>query len=402
MKPARRIRTKARAIVDAMMRPYFDAVIAEIRHGHGPGETDIAEPASPTGVPSDVFHGMLHELRTIELERIRGSYERAVSVGASGSWYFEWFEGAVGPLVEHVGVEAFEPEPDDLPEYVTWRPTTADRFDGIESSSVDVVFAGQTSEHLWADELAGFLSQARRVLRPDGRLVLDSPNRLVTQWLDWSHGGHSVELSAGEITELAELAGFRVESLRGVWRCRFGDTVLGLEEGLGDGAQVVRRITDAALHPDDSFVWWLVARPDSTGDDDEVRERCRSLFAEHWPTRVCRGMWPGTGHPGPDVLPGEPVRLESLPFMLHDGRFQITIRPETGDLGSVTDASMELTLPGRHPVRHLGLAEAERSPGTITWEFDQSELMFALTLTVTIASSSPFRLAMPIGIEQVH
>jgi SAM-dependent methyltransferase len=384
------------------MRPYVDTITAEIQRANHPESGSPADPESTAGVPSDVFHGMLHELRTIELERSRGSYERVVSVGASGRWYFDWFEGAIGPVLEHVGVEAFEPEPHDLPSYVTWRPTTADRFDGIESSSVDVVFAGQTSEHLWADELAGFLNQARRVLRADGRLILDSPNRLVTQWLAWSHGGHSVELSADEISELVELAGFRVESIRGVWRCRFGDVVLGLEEGLDDGAQVVRRITDAAALPDDSFVWWLIARPEGVGDETMVRDRCRSLFAEHWSTRVCRGMWAGPGHPGPDVEPGTQLRLESLPFMLHQGRFRVVLAPERGDLSGIVDASMELTLPGHHPVLRLELGDGAHSPSEIRWEFDQPELMFALTLSITVRSSSPLRIAMPLSIEEVE
>lgn len=402
MKPQQRVRAGVRGFADAVMRPYVDTITAEIGRAN---DADGAAPAPSeltAGVPSDVFHGMLHELRTIELERSRGSYERVVSVGASGRWYFDWFEQAVGPVLEHVGVEAFEPEPDDLPSYVTWRPTTADRFDGIESSSVDVVFAGQTSEHLWADELAGFLNQARRVLRPDGQLILDSPNRLVTQWLAWSHGGHSVELSAAEISELVELAGFRVESVRGVWRCRFDDVVLGLEEGLDNGAQVVRRITDAAARPDDSFVWWLVARPDGVGDDIKVRDRCRALFAEHWSTRVSRGMWTGPGHSGPDVVPGTPLRLESLPFMLHEGRFRVTITPERGDFDGIVDASMELTLPGNHPVLRLELADGVHSSRAILWEFDQPELMFALALSVTVRSSAPLRIALPLAIEEVQ
>ena len=40
---------------------------------------------------------------------------------------------------------------------------------------------GQTVEHVWPEELAGFLSEANRVLGPQGWIVLDSPNRRITQ-----------------------------------------------------------------------------------------------------------------------------------------------------------------------------------------------------------------------------
>ena len=92
-----------------------------------PTPEPAAEPgaADRRSVPSDYFHQALHELRTIELERVPKGARRALSVGASGGWYFDWFERSVGPLESHIGVEAFEAEPDDLPPYAT-----LDRIDG--------------------------------------------------------------------------------------------------------------------------------------------------------------------------------------------------------------------------------------------------------------------------------
>ena len=128
--------------------------------------------------PGDEFHSILHRLRTAELCCVPKGARRVVSVGASGRWYFEWFEDCVGPLELHVGVEAFEEQPDDLPANVEWVPSTADDMSSIGDDSIDLVFAGQTTEHLWPTELVGFLSEAARVLRPGGLLVVDSPNRL--------------------------------------------------------------------------------------------------------------------------------------------------------------------------------------------------------------------------------
>lgn len=386
----------ARRLTDRVVAPYLDQILAD---------KPLVDPeaGAPSGaVPSDVFHGILHELRTVELERSRGEYERIVSVGAQGRWYFDWIERSLGPVQEHVGVEAFEPEPPDLPPYATWRPTTADKFDGVDDDSVDLVFAGQTTEHLWAVELAGFLLQARRVLRDDGQLVLDSPNRLVTEHLVWSHGGHTVELSADEITELVSLAGFTVESIRGAWSCRLDGRLLQLEENLGDGASLVRRIVDGPEHPDDCFVWWLIARPTGAPDERSLVSRCEALYTSHWSTRVCRGMWPGPGSAGPLVEAGRDTTVESLPFMLRPGRIRIALRPAAGSLGSLTAVELELFLPGGHVVHHRSLDDAITEDGQMVWEIDQTELMFALTLRLRAQASSEVRLDMPLSIQEVR
>lgn len=393
----------ARHVADRVLAPYVERLSSEIRGARDPGSAGGASPAPEGGrdfvVPADFFHIVLHELRTIELERVPKGARRVVSVGASGRWYFDWFEASVGPVDVHVGVEAFEPEPADLPAYVRWLATTADRFDGVEDADVDLVFAGQTTEHLWADELAEFLLQSRRVLRSDGLLVLDSPNRLVTEHLHWSHGGHTVELSAEEITELLTLAGFRVDVLRGLWRCQFGDRVLQLEERVAEPAMLVRRIADGPERPDDCFVWWLVARPDGSPDRDGLRNRTDELYRQHWPTRVCRGMWPGPGSEGVDLEAGATRVVTSLPFMLRPGRWRIGLRLAAGQLDSIGDAEIEISLPGDHVVHHLRYTDAKVDSAGIWWELDQSELMFALSLSLRIGPvAAPVCVAMPLSI----
>ena len=396
-----KVKAAARRLSDRIAAPY----VAEIVRQGSPSGVPACPPAvaaEPSDVPTEFFHGILHELRTVELERSRGSYERIVSVGAQGRWYFDWIERSLGPVREHVGVEAFEPEPLDLPPYAIWRPTTADRFDGVDDDSVDLVFAGQTTEHLWAEELAGFLLQARRVLRSDGQLVLDSPNRLVTEHLHWSHGGHTVELSASEITELVGLAGFAVESVRGAWRCKFGDRVLELEENLGDGALLVRRTMDGPTHPDDCFVWWLVARPHSEPDVAALAERCEELYDAHWSTRVCRGMWEGPGNDGPLIVGDGESTMESLPFMLRPGRLRIAMRLNSGSTDSLTSVDLELFLPGGHTVHRHSLADAAIHDGEVVWTLDQTELMFALTLRLDAQASKPVRIDMPLSIQELR
>jgi hypothetical protein len=78
------------------------------------------------------------------------------------------------------------------------------------------VFGGQVIEHLWPDELSRFLVAAHRVLREGGWIALDSPNRRVTQAIEWLHPEHTVEFSVDEIVELLHLAGFDSVQVRGV------------------------------------------------------------------------------------------------------------------------------------------------------------------------------------------
>jgi SAM-dependent methyltransferase len=77
--------------------------------------------------------------------------------------------------------------PDPLPPKVEWLQRNLGDLSPIDDGSVDLVFAGQVIEHLWPEDVAGFLAEAHRVLRPGGFLALDSPNRLVTE----SSAGHN-------------------------------------------------------------------------------------------------------------------------------------------------------------------------------------------------------------------
>ncbi len=143
-----------------------------------------------------------------------------LSGGANSRWYFDWFADNYDSSPErHIGVEALAPKPDDLPDNAEWVASTLGDLSAVESGTVDLVFAGEVIEHLWADDIAGFLLESHRVLAPGGRIALDSPNRRVTQAIAWLHPEHTLEFSVDEIAELLELAGFDDVELRGVLRC---------------------------------------------------------------------------------------------------------------------------------------------------------------------------------------
>jgi SAM-dependent methyltransferase len=86
----------------------------------------------------------------------------------------------------------------------------------IRESTVDVVANLQVIEHLW--DQAGFLRECHRVLRPGGRLLVTTPNRIT-----FSPGRdtplnpfHTRELAPAELDSLLVEAGFTVEFLGGL------------------------------------------------------------------------------------------------------------------------------------------------------------------------------------------
>lgn len=86
----------------------------------------------------------------------------------------------------------------------------------VRSSTMDVVANLQVIEHLW--DQPGFLRECHRVLRPGGRLLITTPNRIT-----FSPGRdtplnpfHTKELAADELDTLVRGAGLTVERLAGV------------------------------------------------------------------------------------------------------------------------------------------------------------------------------------------
>jgi len=402
------MRRQARRVVDRVMKPYFDQLHAELvelgEAGRGSSDRlehdDVTVPKKPGTWTSDQFHLTIHELRAIELERLRGERERVLSVGANGTWYFEWFRRSVGDVGEHVGVEAYLPRPDDLPRYVTWVANTADQMVDVSSGTVDLVFAGQTTEHLWAHELTGFLTEAHRVLRPGGTLALDSPNRRVTQHLLWSHGEHTIELDEQEIAELLELAGFRVRDMSGIWRCVLDGELLGLEEGLSDPAVLTRRVATGRDHPADCFVWWINAeRTDRPVDDAGLRASVAALFDRHWNTRVSRGFFADVGLDLKVRAGSRGAVGETLPFPLRAGVWEIGIHLCAGTWDSVTSALVTVQSPGGSEVHRGALSDARREGETMVWSFDQPSLSFALSVGLQLTTTDDVVIEFPLRVD---
>ncbi|GAB3476419.1 class I SAM-dependent methyltransferase [Amycolatopsis cihanbeyliensis] len=86
----------------------------------------------------------------------------------------------------------------------------------VGTGAADVVANFQVIEHLWDQE--GFLAECLRVLRPGGKLLVTTPNRLTfTPDSDTPlNPYHTRELAPSELDDLLRAAGFEVELLHGL------------------------------------------------------------------------------------------------------------------------------------------------------------------------------------------
>jgi len=91
-----------------------------------------------------------------------------------------------------------------------------------ESGSFDLVYSGQSFEHITREEGSDLLTQIRRVLRPGGSFALDTPNRAATE-VELQGSGqnfidpdHKVEYHHRELVEMFEQAGFEIAREHGL------------------------------------------------------------------------------------------------------------------------------------------------------------------------------------------
>lgn len=284
----------------------------------------LALPREPVGVGS---HGgssldinlLLHESRSGLLRGMPPGARTMLSAGCSGSWYFEWIERCYGRVEQHIGIEFYVPKPTELPENVIWIANTVADMSDVDNVSCDLLFSGQNVEHLWPEEVAGFLLEAARVTRPGGHLVIDSPNRNLTGALNWSHPEHTIELTVTEIKRLVTLAGFDITKVCGIWLSRdpHSGRLLPFDPNQHDEIWSLAERLICGLHqPEQAFIWWIEARRSSRqAERDALADEMKQIFNAAWPERLNR-MVVGIG------------RIEERP----DGRWIVSESGQSGVL----------------------------------------------------------------------
>ncbi|KUO51812.1 MAG: hypothetical protein APF82_09735 [Sphingomonadales bacterium BRH_c42] len=231
------------------------------------------------------FNDIIHGERGKLLQLLPKGSRSFCSAGCAGTWYFEWVKENYGSVDRHYGVELYSPKPHNLPSYATWIENSVSDMHDVPSATIDMLFSGQNIEHLYRDDLEGFLREANRVVTPGGYFCMDSPNRAVTQELGYVQPQHVLELTVDEACELVGAAGFSVENVYGIWSCGTDTKRYASVTEFASEDEVADRCALARNDPSRSFIWWIVARRTGPVSDDltEITER---IMANAFPAFV--------------------------------------------------------------------------------------------------------------------
>lgn len=101
---------------------------------------------------------------------------------------------------------------------VSYRYHSMTDLSGLADDSFDLVYSGQTIEHVTPEQADLTLREVARVLRPGGYLALDTPNGPVCRLLDpaFINHDHKIEYSAGELSAKVRAAGLAVIEVKGL------------------------------------------------------------------------------------------------------------------------------------------------------------------------------------------
>ena len=383
--------------------------------------TSVEETPSLEDIPTHEFGHFLHALRTRRLRLMPRGARVVLSGGAAGAIYFQWFGGNYPTHVErHIAVEYFEPAPDPLPEGVEWLPRTLGDLAPVPDGEVDLVFAGQVIEHLWLDDMAGFLIEANRVLRPEGHLVIDSPTRFITDALAWTMPEHTLELEIDEIVELLALAGFVDIDVKGVWLCydRERAQMMRLDLlGGGDEWPWQRRVLEAEDRPHDSFIWWVEARNGHTRGDapavrrrvQEIYDRARSGYFERVRTEIGEAADDSLGRRFRAPRGTQGLLLRGPGCALPPGRHEAVFRLRAEAVNSWVApakpiAEIEVTRDDERVVASWPLAARDLPPGGVERElvlpFELRDTAFNGELRVRSLGVAPLLVSVPVTINE--
>ena len=100
---------------------------------------------------------------------------------------------------------------------VFYRYHSMTDLSGIPDGSVDLVYSGQSIEHVPPEEARKVAEQVFRVLEPGGHFALDTPNGRVTrvQQPEFIDPDHKIEYTLSELVDLVSGVGFEIAECKG-------------------------------------------------------------------------------------------------------------------------------------------------------------------------------------------
>jgi len=180
---------------------------------------------NPAEGESTVDLGHLYRLRFPERQRQR---RRAVWKVLVKSFFERWIEPSDtvldigcgrGEFIEQVearrkiGVDFNHELAEVLDPSIEFHSQPAWDLSFLPDDSVDVVFSSNLLEHLSKPQVERVVSEARRVLRPSGQLMLLGPNARAIPGDYWDFWDHRTPITDRSLTELLGVSGFRVDQV---------------------------------------------------------------------------------------------------------------------------------------------------------------------------------------------
>jgi len=126
----------------------------------------------------------------------------------------------------------------------------------IRDESVDLVWSGESIEHVTEAEADLVCQEAYRVLKPDGYFCLDTPNAALTRLQSpdaFIHPGHKKEYYVHELRMKLERWGFQIVEAKGI--CPMAQS---LQRGVFDIGEIVSNI-GLSDKPEESYMFFLKA-----------------------------------------------------------------------------------------------------------------------------------------------